>query len=88
MVGNEFSAGVTKAADIKAWSKCAHVPGKLNAGETRTIGCSEVHRGRYLSIFFDHPGILTLCEVEIFASKILSDHFNLKYLRRNGKNKV
>ena len=75
MIGNEFSTGVTKAADIKTWSKCAHVPGKLSAGETRTIGCSEVHHGRYLSIFFDHPGILTLCEVEVFGSKFSSRVF-------------
>ena len=41
--------------------------GQLGNSETRNIQCSEVHSGRFLSIYLDHDGILTLCEVQVFG---------------------
>ena len=43
--------------------------GQLGNSETRNIQCSEVHSGRFLSIYLDHDGILTLCEVQVFGCK-------------------
>ncbi len=39
----------------------------LGPSKTRTIQCSEIHGGRFVSIFLDHDGILTLCEVKVFG---------------------
>ena len=43
--------------------------GQLGDGETRNIKCSEIHSGRFVSIYLDHDGILTLCEVQVFRCK-------------------
>ena len=49
--------------------KIPNILGKLEDGETRNIQCSEVHSGRFLSIYLDHNGILSLCEVQVFGCK-------------------
>ena len=46
-----------------------NILGKLEDGETCNIQCSEVHSRRFLSIYLDHNGILSLCEVQVFGCK-------------------
>ena len=53
--------------------KCVLHLGKLEAGESRNILCSRVHVGRFLSIYLDHDGILSLAEVEVFECKLRLD---------------
>ena len=43
--------------------------GALSADEFRNIECHNVHTGRFVAIYFDHPGRLTVCEFEVFAGK-------------------
>ena len=33
------------------------------------IRCDNVHRGRFAAIFLDNPGILTVCEFEVYGGK-------------------
>ena len=47
----------------------SHFIGQLGDGETRNIECSEIHSGRFLAVYLDHNGILTLCEVQVFGCK-------------------
>ena len=42
--------------------------GQLGLEETRNIRCSQVHSGRYVSVYMEHSGFLTLCEVQVFGS--------------------
>ena len=46
--------------------------GALLAGEFRDIKCQNFHAGRFVAIFFDHPGTLTVCEFEVFGGKFPS----------------
>ena len=51
--------------------------------ETRNLPCAEVHSGRFLSIYLDHNGILSLCEVQVFGckwSQINLSNFIINYL--------
>ena len=34
----------------------------LSAGEFRGIECRNIHVGKFVAIYFDHPGVLTVCE--------------------------
>ena len=78
MVGDEFSIGNTTLEDIKSWPRCTYIEANLNPSETRIIGCSEVHQGRYVSIYYENGSSgLTLCEVEVFGSKIFVRAFLL-----------
>ena len=45
--------------------------GKLADGATRNVPCTEIHSGRFLSIYLDHPGILALCEVQVLSGKFM-----------------
>ena len=48
---------------------CVSHLGQLGAGETRNIQCSEIHSGRFLSIYINDYGRLSLCEVQVFGCK-------------------
>ena len=43
--------------------------GALLPGKLREIRCQNVHAGRFVAIFFDHPGSLTVCEFEVYGGK-------------------
>ena len=43
--------------------------GQLGWGETRNIRCSQVHSWGFVSVYMEHSGFLTLCEVQVFGSK-------------------
>ena len=45
--------------------------GALNPGQLKTIDCIKHPFGRYVAIYFDHPGILTVCEFEVYGGKHL-----------------
>ena len=47
--------------------------GALEDGEFRDIKCNSVHVGRFVAIYFDHIGTLTVCEFQVFGSKLLSE---------------
>ena len=44
----------------------------LSAGEFRDIECRNFHVGKFVAIYFDHPGILTVCEFQVYGSKFPS----------------
>ena len=46
-----------------------YMTGALSAGEFRDIQCHNVHVGRFVAIYFDHPGTLTICEFQVFGGK-------------------
>ena len=39
--------------------------GALSAGEFRYIEYQNYRVGRFVAIYFDHPGVLTVCEFEV-----------------------
>ena len=46
-----------------------YITGAMLAGEFCEIRCNNVHAGRFVAIYFDHPGILTVCEFQVFGGK-------------------
>ena len=44
----------------------------LSAAEFRDVQCDSHHVGRFAAIYFDHPGILTVCELEVYGGKLPS----------------
>ena len=42
----------------------------LNLVSTGEIRCNSIHTGRYISIYFDHPGVLIVCEFEVYGGKL------------------
>ena len=49
---------------------CVSHLGQLGSGETRNIQCSETHSGRFLAIYINDYGRLSLCEVQVFGCKL------------------
>ena len=43
--------------------------GAVGSGEFRTIPCNHFHMGRFVTIYFDHPGTLTVCEFEVYRGR-------------------
>ena len=43
--------------------------GAVGAGMFKTIQCSQFHMGRYVAIYFGHPGVLTVCEFEVYGGR-------------------
>ena len=41
----------------------------LSAGEFQDIQCTGDQVGRFVAIYLDHPGYLTVCEFEVYGSK-------------------
>ena len=48
------------------------IKGALSAGEFQGIECSNFYVGKFVSIYFDHPGVLNVCEFEVYGSKFPS----------------
>lgn len=46
--------------------------GALSAGEFRDIQCNIAQAGRFVAIYIDGPGILTVCELKVYGGKYLS----------------
>ena len=53
--------------------------GMIGADDLHKIRCNIVHTGRFVSIFFDHPGALTVCEFQVFGGKFPLGINFLKY---------
>ncbi len=67
----------------RGYVPCTYVEGSLGDGETRVLHCSQVTTGRFVSIYLNHVGYLTLCEVEVYAGgKIVQMN-----LWKNNRNK-
>ena len=66
---NRSDVSVTSDNLLKTRLKRLSCLGQLAPGERRNILCSKVHSGRFVSIYLDHNGILSLCEVEVFKCK-------------------
>ena len=45
--------------------------GALSAGEFRYFECRIYRVGRFVAIYFDHPGVLTVCEFEMYGGRFL-----------------
>ena len=43
--------------------------GQFGSGETRNIPCSQALFGRFVSVYMEDSGFLTLCEVQVFGRK-------------------
>ena len=54
----------------------------LGAGEFRTIRCANSHVGRFVAIYFDHPGILTVCELEIYGGESVLEQLFIGFLKK------
>ena len=54
--------------DPSTFTQCAHIPGQLDASETRVIQCSQPAQGRYVTVNLNKPNILTLCEVQVHGT--------------------
>ncbi len=65
-VAMEFTAE-TFESTLTLHKVCAHVAGAVGAGERRLIACQTMHVGQFVFIYLTTAGILTLCEVEVFA---------------------
>ena len=50
-----------------------YITGKLSAGEFRDIKCTNLNKGRFVAIHLVKPGILTVCELEIYGGKSVFD---------------
>ena len=46
------------------------ITGALSAGELRYIECRNVHVGRFVAVYFDHPGVLSVCELEVYGGRL------------------
>ena len=45
------------------------VIGEVGSGKLKTIQCDHYYKGRYVRIMFDHPGVLTVCEFEVYGGR-------------------
>ena len=41
----------------------------VGGGRFKTIQCDHYYTGRYVAIYFGHPGVLTVCEFEVYGGK-------------------
>ena len=53
--------------DVNDWQYCVEDASPVFMGETRYFYCTPQKRGRYVSLSLRRSGILTVCEVEIYA---------------------
>ena len=60
-----------------------NMTGAMLAGEFREIKCKSVHAGRFVAIYFDHPGTLTVCELQVFGGKA-SEEIHSNVLHKNN----
>ena len=45
--------------------------GAVGAGKLLTVTCDHFYTGRYVAIYFGHPGTLTVCEFEVYGGRFL-----------------
>ena len=57
--------------------------GALSAGEFRYIECRNYRVGRFVAIYFDHPGVLTVCEFEVYGGRFPSRFFSQNFQIQN-----
>ncbi len=62
-VGNSFDQATY---DGSSFTTAASVSGALAAGESRTIIFDAPVTGRYVGINLRNPGVLTICELQVF----------------------
>ena len=43
--------------------------GTVVADEIQEIRCDNIYSGRFVAIYFNHPGTLTVCEFRVFGGK-------------------
>ena len=43
--------------------------GTVGSGVFQIVQCNQYYKGRYVAIYFDHPGVLTVCEFEVYGGK-------------------
>ena len=43
--------------------------GAVVAGAFKTIQCDSYFQGRYVAIYFGHPGVLTVCEFQVYGGR-------------------
>ena len=56
--------------DPENFTDCVHVPGAFASAETRVLRCDRPMRGRYVAVYIEEDGILSLCEVEVFGRPV------------------
>ena len=68
-----------------------YIIGQVSAGGFPTIQCTNVNTGRFVAIQLDQPGILTVCELQIFGGKSVFDlivdcsYFGEKYPKKSSQ---
>ena len=72
-VGNVFPS--CDAFDPENFTQCVHFPGQFGASETRGLPCDKPVRGRFITVYFKRPDVLTLCEVEVHGLPITGSSF-------------
>ena len=65
-MGNKIDS--CDSLDFNKFTTCAHVPGRLESSETRSISCNESVQGRFVTIYMTRKEVLTLCEVEVYGT--------------------
>ena len=45
------------------------ITGAVKGGKFQTIKCDHIHTGYYVAIYFGHPGILNVCEFEVYGGR-------------------
>ena len=66
-----------------------YITDELSAGEFRDIKCSNVHVGRFVAVHLVGPGILTVCELEVYGGKSVFDFlFDCPHFGKNVYNRV
>ena len=43
--------------------------GAVEAGAFKLIQCDHYYQGRYVAIYFGHPGTLTVCEFQVYGGR-------------------
>ncbi len=65
-VGNNFTQ---KSFDPSGYDVCAHIPNQ-GRGATEAYSCDNPVRGRFLTVYLQDPGCLSLCEVEVYDGSL------------------
>ena len=47
----------------------------MASGKFQTIKCDHIHTGRFVAIYFGHPGVITVCEFEVYGGRFSSGLF-------------
>ena len=52
------------------FKQCIHVPGQIEAAETRILQCDPPVIGQYVAVYMKRKEVLTLCEVEVYGMSV------------------